>query len=72
MSAEVVEFDGITTLDIPPARVLSKAVDAALQSCVVIGYREDGSFYFASSVADGGEVLWLMEVAKKRLLEVEV
>lgn len=72
MTATVVEFDGITTLDVPPARILSKAADAELQSCVVIGYREDGSFYFASSVSDGAEVVWLMEVAKKKLLEVEL
>ncbi len=66
----VVEFNGITTLDIPPTRILAKAAGAKLKSCVVVGYGEDGEFYFASSIADGGTVVWLMEIAKKRLLEV--
>ncbi len=72
MTATVVEFDGVTKLDIPTSRILSKASDAELQSCVVIGYSGDGSFYFASSVADGGTVVWLLELAKKKLLEVEL
>lgn len=65
----IVEFDGITSLDIPPPRILAKAAGAKLESVVVIGFREDGNFYFASSGADGGDVLWLLELAKKQLLE---
>lgn len=65
----IVEFDGITSLDIPPPRILAKAAGAKLESVVVIGFREDGNFYFASSGADGGYVLWLLELAKKQLLE---
>lgn len=68
----IVEWQGITTLDIPPTRILAKAAGAKLKTCVVVGYDEDGEFYFASSVADGGTVVWMMEVAKKRLLEVGV
>jgi len=65
----IVEFDGITSLDIPPPRILAKAAGAKLESVVVIGFREDGNFYFASSGADGGDVIWLLELAKKQLLE---
>ena len=72
MSENVVEFNGITTLDIPPTRILAKAAGAKLKTCVVVGWGEDGELYFASSVADGSEVVWLFEVAKKRLLEVEI
>lgn len=67
----VVEWNGVTTLDSPPTRILAKAAGAKLSTCVVIGSDALGEFYFASSVADGGDVLWLMEVAKKKLLEVE-
>ncbi len=70
MSDNVVEFNGITSLDTPPPRVLAKAARAKLESCVVVGFKEDGDFYFASSNADGGDVLWLLELAKKKLLEV--
>lgn len=68
----VVEFDGITSLNKPPTRILAKAAGAKLKECVVVGFDEDGGFYFNSSVADGGAVLWLLEMAKKRLLEVEI
>lgn len=70
-SDNVVEFDGVTTLNIPPTRILAKAAGAKLKECVVIGHDENGDFYFASSVADGGTVLWLMAQAQKKLLEVE-
>ena len=33
-----------------------------------MGYTETGEEYFASSIADGGDVLWLMERMKAALL----
>lgn len=71
MSENVVEFDGVTRLDTPPTKVLAKAAGKALQEVVVIGFGKDGDFYFASSKPDGPSVLWVMELAKKKLLEVE-
>jgi hypothetical protein len=65
---EVVELDVVTRLDIPAERVLRQATEDNLESAVVIGYR-DGEFYFASSLADGGDVLWLLELAKRKLFE---
>lgn len=70
MSADVVTFPGITKLDLPPERLLTQALEAQPDSVVIVGYGKDGEFYFASSKADGAEVLWLLELAKKRLLEV--
>ena len=67
---KVVTLNIPTRLDIPVERVHDAARDVNLQSIVIIGYDEDGDFYFASSYADGGDVLWLMEMAKKRLLEI--
>jgi hypothetical protein len=61
----------ITTLDVPTERILDAAKEAELQSAIVIGVDKDGELYFASSFADGGAVLWWMEVAKKRLMEAE-
>ena len=73
MTDNVVELSGlITKLDIPPTRILAKAAGAKLEKCFVIGETDEGDFYFASSIADGGTVLWLMEMAKKRLMEVDV
>lgn len=67
--SNVVEFGGVTRLDIPADRILAAAQDTALTDVLVIGYRDDGSFYFASSVADGGDALWLLELAKRRLFQ---
>ena len=72
MMGEVIELPVITCLDIPTERVLQKAIEKELETAVVVGYDKDGNLYFASSVADGGDVLWLFELAKKALLEVEI
>lgn len=69
---EVVEFNGITRLDIPVSRIFKSAQKEALEGAIVIGWTEDGEFYFASSYASGPEILWLFEIAKKKLLEVEI
>lgn len=68
MSAEIFIFNGITKLDLPPDRVLEQAI-GKLQGVVVIGFDQDGHFYGASSYADGGNAIWLLEVCKKRILE---
>jgi hypothetical protein len=59
----------ITTLDCPPDRVLESAIGKTTDA-VVIGWDTEGEFYFASSKAAGPEVLWLLELAKKKLLEI--
>lgn len=66
--SNVVELPVVTSLDIPCERILRKAAEADLQTAIVIGRDQDGELYFASSVADGGDVLWLMEIAKKALI----
>ena len=60
----------ITTLDLKAERVLNTALTANLAGCFVVGVDSQGKLYFASTYADGGEVLWWMEKAKKALLEV--
>ena len=70
MSAEIVELRTITRLDLPPERILNRALEAGLTEAVVIGLDAEGKFWFASSKADGGDVLWHLEIAKKRLLDI--
>ena len=67
---EVVNLEQITRLDLPPERIINNAPVTELESVVLIGWKGDGDFYFASSIANGPDVLWLMELAKKKLLEV--
>jgi len=66
----IINFTGITKLDLPVDRIIKGAVDAGLTEIVIIGYDKDGEEYFASSIADGGSVLWHLERSKKKLLEI--
>lgn len=68
--SNVVPLECVTSLDISAERVLTAALDSSLQSCMIIGWDAEGELYFASSKSDGGEVLWWMEKAKQKLLEV--
>ncbi|MER2512830.1 MAG: hypothetical protein ABTQ25_10540 [Nitrosomonas ureae] len=70
MTDNVVMYSGITKLDLNADRVLLGAVDRGLKDVVIIGYDDDGEFYFSSSKADGGLVIYLLEMAKKKLLEI--
>lgn len=71
MTAEIHIFNGITRLDQPAERILQKALDADLKTVVIMGYTQEGQEFFASSVADGGIALWLMERLKTQLLAIE-
>ncbi len=65
---EVLQFEGETTLDIPPDRILSGAIESKLESVIVIGENANG-FYFASSTADIPSILFSIEMFKRDLLE---
>ena len=67
---KVIPLGGVTRLDLPPDKILEGA-KGQLEGVVIMGYDKDGSQYFASSYADGGEVLWLLESCKKTLMEVK-
>jgi hypothetical protein len=67
---DVVELDVVTSLDLPPERILNKALEKDLAGVIVVGTDKDGEFYFASSYAAGPEVLWLLEGAKMKLLKI--
>ena len=70
MSAKIIPFNGITRLDLNPDMVLENT-KGKLEGVIIIGYDKDGQEYFASSYADGGDVLWLLERMKMRLLNIE-
>ena len=69
MKDNVVVLPVITRLDLDPERVLKTAI-GEVDSIVLIGYDKEGELYFASSISDGADVLWLMEKVKKELLDV--
>mgnify|MGYP001430174920 CR=1 FL=1 len=62
----VIPLNAVTRLDLPPNQVLDAARDE-LECVVVLGYDNDGQEYFATSLADGSDVLWLLERCKVAL-----
>lgn len=66
--SNVVEFNGITRLNLDPDRVLNKAI-GELKDVIIVGYTKDGEEYFASSIADGADVNWLLDRMKLMLLK---
>lgn len=68
--SKVIPLHCVTRLDLPVDRVLEMAKER-LEGCVILGWDVDGELYFASTYADGGEVLWLLEKCKLLLMEVE-
>jgi hypothetical protein len=66
---KLIALNCLTKYDIPPERVL-EAATGKLEGVIVMGFEKDGTTpYLASSYADGGTILWLMELIKKRLFE---
>ena len=64
---DVIPLGGVTKLDIPADRVLDEA-KGKLDKVIIVGIDKEDYHYFASSVADGGSALWLLECCKKALL----
>ena len=67
---EVIIMEGVTRVDLNPERVLDAAIDVGLTDAIVIGWDKEGELYFASSIAGGADVLWLLEKSKKELLDI--
>lgn len=67
MTAKVIPFTGITKLDLDPDMILEKN-KGQLAGVVILGFTHDEGEVFASSYADGGTVLWLLERCKAMLL----
>ena len=65
----IVVLPVVTRLDVPAERILRAAIGKDLESVVIAGYTADGEEYFASSIADGGTTLWLVERFKQALLK---
>jgi len=68
--AKIIPFNGVTTLDLDPDIILENT-KGKLEGFVIMGWDHEGNEYFASTYADGGTALWLIERLKKQLLETE-
>jgi hypothetical protein len=66
--SNILSFEGITTLDLDPDMVLQNNI-GKLEGFVLVGYTSDGKEYTCSTYGDTPTILWLLERAKKQLLE---
>jgi hypothetical protein len=57
----------VNRLSVNCDRLLQDAIDEGLQDVIVIGYKKSGELYAASSTADGGEIVYLLELLKHKL-----
>lgn len=58
------------TKDSDPNKIMATAY-GKLDEVVIAGTDKEGEFWFSSSVADGGTVLWLIEHLKLQLMGVK-
>lgn len=70
ITAKVVPLGNVTRLNLPADRVLEQAI-GKLDGVVILGREPNGEYYFCSSIADGGTVLWMMEKLKMVLMGIE-
>ena len=66
---EVINLHCETVLDIPVETILKAALDASLESVILIGRTESGDEYYASSTGYLPDALWMIEKFKKNILE---
>lgn len=52
-----------------PKLVLETAIEARPETVLVLGWNRDGSLYLDASVEDPPALLWLLEAAKRDLMD---
>lgn len=68
MTAEIIELDCDTRLEVPVERVLKAAAETPMEIVIIIGRTDKGEMYFASSTPEAPEILWMIENAKGYIL----
>lgn len=72
MTAEIITLDVETRLDVPVERIFKGAQESGVDPVVVIGREPNGEFYLATSIADLGHILLLLERARELLLRSNI
>lgn len=67
---KVVRLQTITSLDLNPNVILQEAMHANLGGVIVIGYSNDKSEYFASSIAAADSAVWLLQRSIHKLMRL--
>ncbi|HCY85923.1 MAG TPA: hypothetical protein DHV36_12380 [Desulfobacteraceae bacterium] len=66
--AKIIPIGGVTKLDPPADKILEEA-KGEMDGVVIVGFDSEGEVYAASSYADGGTVMWLLEACKTKMME---
>lgn len=66
--SKIIQFTGKTKNEIEPDVILEKAKGNVIE-CLVIGFQPEGKLYFAGSTGDVGQILTMIELAKKQLMD---
>ena len=69
MTAKVYTFDGMTKNDIDADFVL-EAAKGKMDNVLVLGIDKEGNEYFAASSSDLGDALLIVELFKKRIVQM--
>lgn len=67
-NSNVVTLNVVTSLPIPPDKVLQAAI-GQMDSTVIIGWDKEGKFYFAASDGNVKDTLWLVKMAEDFIAE---
>jgi hypothetical protein len=65
----VIVLNVLTTINLPPERILNAALEADLAALVIVGYDKNGEYYFHSSIPHGATINWLLDQCKKRIID---
>ena len=65
--ADILQFNHFTKGHVPPKKVLG-GVCEELEEVLVIGRIAGGGGYYAASTSDGGDLLWMVEQFKAKLM----
>jgi hypothetical protein len=64
-------FPGETPNNFEPKVILGGAMRNNLESCLVLGWDAEGAIFISSSMSSYADCLWLIEQAKRTILEAE-
>ena len=67
--ADIVEFPGETIVSEPPVVFLERAKAWGMDRCIVVGLDETDKIHYGSSFADIGDMLIMIELFKREILE---
>lgn len=67
--ADIVKFPGNTLVATTPKAILTQAKKWDMDRCIIIGETKSGEMKFGGSFCEAGDILILLEMAKKFIIE---